>query len=318
MQAVGVDVGYGATKVAGGAGGGHVFESAWVACPRGAEAWGIGSADRPLVVDGARVLVGDLAASRPGAHRPFADGRLADPEALPLLAAALWHAGVQGDVVLGSGMPLGTFAQERDAARRALEGRTLALGDGTHVTTVRIARLVLRPQGVGAALYLASRGCLGGAGYTCIIDIGTRTTDVVTLEAPDLSPVMPLCFTFEAGVATAAEAVAQVMQADTGHLPPPDVTLAALRRQVTWRGRVLGGAAAALDALAAGIRDEILRRFGADAGRVATTTLVGGGSVLLGSRLAGFLPGATATVAPQDALFANAEGFRWAAEHPVA
>ena len=95
-----------------------------------------------------------------GHGRPFADGRLADPETLPLLAAALWQAGVEGDVALGSGPPLGRFAAEKNAARAALEGRVLRLSDGARERTVRIARLVLRPQGVGPALYLAARGLL--------------------------------------------------------------------------------------------------------------------------------------------------------------
>jgi actin-like ATPase involved in cell morphogenesis len=317
MQAIGVDLGFGVTKVAS-ALGRVSFSSAWAPHVAGAEAWGIGMADRPLMMDGRAVLVGDRAASGPGARRPFADGRLADPEALPLLGAALWRAGVQGDVCLGSGTPLGMFARERETARAALEGRTLTLADGSHETRVRIARLVLRPQGVGAALFLAAQGRLpGGAGYVVVLDVGTRTTDVLTLEAGDLSPVMPLCFSLEAGVATAAEALAAEAQAATGHLPPADVSTAALREPRTWRGRPVGGPAEAaphLDALAAGIRAEVQRRFGAEAGRVAVVALVGGGGVLLRERLAGALPGECLAVADEDAVFSNAEGFRWAAE----
>ncbi len=204
MQAIGVDLGYGVTKVAG-PDGRTAFASAWVPHTSGAEAWGIGAADHPLTLDGRTAMVGDRAASRPGAHRPFGDGRLADPEALPLLAAALWRSGVQGDVVLGSGTPLGMFAVERTAAKAALEGRTLTLGDGVRQRTVRIARLVLRPQGVGAALWLLARGVMCATdGYAVVVDVGTRTTDVLTLAPPDHSPVMPLCFSLEAGVATAA------------------------------------------------------------------------------------------------------------------
>ncbi len=315
MQAIGVDVGYGAVKWAGSLGRG-TFASAWAPYVGGAETWGIGTADRPLMVDGRAVLVGDRAASRPGAHRPFADGRLADSDALPLLAQALWAAGVQGDVVLGSGTPLGMFAQERDAARSALEGRALILGDGTHQTTVRIARLVLRPQGVGAALFLASQARLPqGTGYLVLIDVGTRTTDVLTLEAGDLSPVMPLCFSLEAGAATAAESLAASAQAAMGHLPPADLALAALRQPVPWRGQPIGGTEAGphLGSLAAGIRDEVRRRFGPDAGRVLAKAVVGGGGVLLADKLADVLPGQAVPVSPEEAVFANALGFARAA-----
>lgn len=315
MQAVGIDLGFGVVKVAG-PDGRTAFASAWTPYSGGAEAWGIGTADQPLTVDGRTVMVGDRAASRPGAHRPYGDGRLADPEALPLLAAALWRSGVQGDVVLGSGTPLGRFAQERAAARRALEGRTLTLGDGTRQRTVHIGKMVLRPQGVGAALYLGTIGLLraDADGYAVVVDIGTRTTDVLTVDARDMSPVMPLCFSFEAGIATAAEAVARMIQSDTGHLPPPDVTMAALRRPAVWRGQPIGGAPEAMEELTTGVRDEIRRRFGADAGRVAVLALVGGGGTLLSDRLADVLPGTVAPVGAQNALYANAEGFRWAAE----
>jgi actin-like ATPase involved in cell morphogenesis len=315
MQAIGVDVGYGAVKWAGSLGRG-TFASAWAPHTAGAETWGIGTADRPLTLDGQALLVGDRAASRPGAHRPFADGRLADPDALPLLAQALWQAGVGGDVILGSGTPLGMFAQERDAARQALEGRVLTLGDGTHTTTVRIARLVLRPQGVGAAQYLVSQGRLPQSmGYLVLIDVGTRTTDVLTLESADFTPVMALCFSLEAGAATAAESLAASSQAATGHLPPADLTMAALRQPVSWRGRPFGGPEAEphLDSLAAGIRDEVRRRFGADAGRVLAVAVVGGGGVLLGDRLADVLPGQAVPVSAEEAVFANALGFARAA-----
>lgn len=315
MQAVGVDVGYGVVKWVGTAGRG-LYAAAWGPYTAGAEVWGIGTAERPLLVDGQPVLVGNRAAARPGARRPYADGRLADPEALPLLAQALWAAGVQGDIVLGSGTPLGAFAQEREAARAAWEGRTLTLGDGTRQAIVRVVRLVLRPQGVGAALYLAGQRRLpDGAGCIAIIDVGTRTTDVLTLEAEDLSAVTALSFSLEAGVATAAEALAADVQRETGHLPPADIAQGALRATVAWRGRTLGGTAAAshLDALAATIGAEVGRRFGADAGRVSAVAVVGGGGVLLGGRLRGVLPGEPVAVTADEAVYANALGFAGAA-----
>jgi len=311
MQAVGVDLGYGVTKVVG-ALGRVSFASVWVPHTAGAEAWGLGTADKPLLVDGQAVLVGDRATSRPGAHRPFADGRLADPEAWPLLASALWRAGVQGEVCLGSGTPLGMFAQERKAAQEALEGRVLTLGDGTHETSICITKLILRPQGVGAALFLAAQGRLpSGAGYVVVVDVGTRTTDVLTMDAADLSPIPALCFSMESGVATAAEALAATVQSATGYLPPADIAQSALREPVRWRARVIGGpdAATHLDALAASIRTEIQRRFGADAGRVSAVAVVGGGGVLLGDRLQDLLPGEPIAVTAEEALFANALGF---------
>ena len=192
MVALGVDVGYGRVKYVVGERRCH-WAAAWVSA--GVDAFGIGQVAPPLFLDGQPVVVGDRAAARPGAHRPFGDGRLADPEALPLLAQALWESGVQGEVVLGSGMPLGFFMQEREAARQALLGRTLRLGDGRRETTVCITRLVLRPQGVGAALWLLQERRLPeGDGYVVVLDVGTRTVDVLTCDAVDMAPVDGLSF----------------------------------------------------------------------------------------------------------------------------
>ena len=316
MQAVGVDVGYGVVKWVGALGSGS-FPSVWAPYSPGGETWGIGASGQPLRIDGVAVTVGHQAAGRPRAHRPFGDGRLADPEALPLLAQALWATGVQGDIVLGSGTPLGVFAQEREAARRALEGRTFTLGDGVRETVIRVARLVLRPQGIGAAISLADEGRLPEPpGLLAVLDIGTRTTDVAVLDLADLSPVVPLSWTLEAGIASAAEALAARVQEATGHLPPPDLALAALCGEPTrWRGAPLPAGVEHLDALADTIRSEIRRRFGPDAGRVAAVAPVGGGAALLADRLAGILPAETVAIEPQAAVLANARGFYATALH---
>ena len=172
MDSLGVDLGYGLCKWAHAASRG-CFASVWRPDGTGTEGWGM-AAPAVLSVDGVPLVIGDAASSHTAARRPFGDGRLADPETWPLLAAALWQAGVDGEVALGSGPPLGSFAAEKDAARSTLEGRTLRLSDGARERAVRIARLVLRPQGVGAALYLAARGLLPlSGGYAVVVDVGT-------------------------------------------------------------------------------------------------------------------------------------------------
>ena len=273
-------------------------------------------------VDGVPLVVGDAAASHPAARRPFGDGRLADPETLPLLAAALWQAGVEGEVALGSGPPLGSFAAEKDAARAALESRVLRLSDGARERTVRIARLVPHPGGWRGAL-LAARALLPpSGGYAVIVDVGTRTTDVMAASLRDLSPVFDLCCSLGLGVATAANALGRDVQRRTGHLPPFDLSAAALREPQPWQGGCVGGAEEAaphLDALAAAIRREIHRVFGDAAQQVAAVAPVGGGAVLLGERLRGLLPGRVVAVTDQEKVQANAVGFCWAAEragHP--
>ena len=320
MQVVAADIGYGQVKWVAGSRRGR-FEAAWAPHTPGAEAWGLGSQPEVLRIGNEVVNAGDRAASLPGAHRPFGVGRLADPEALPLLAQALWEAGAEGEVVLGSGTPLGAFAQERAAARAALEGRALHLSDGRRERTVRIARVVLRPQGVGAALFLASQGRIPPApGYGLVVDVGSRTTDVLCLELRDLTPVAALCFSLESGVSTVAGALAASIQRATGQLPPPDLPQAALMAPAAWHGRTFGGPAEAgshRDALAATIAAELRRRLGGDLGRVAATALAGGGALLLGDRLADLAPGRPIPVRPEEAVFTNTLGYMWAAERAL-
>ncbi len=316
MRAVGVDVGYGNTKWAVAQATG-CFDSVIAPYSIVGESWGVGTPDHPLFLDGHAVLVGDTAAAKPGALRPFADGRLADPAALPLLAAALWAAGAQGDIVLGSGMPLGVFRRERDAARQALEGRTLHIGDGVRESAVRIVRLTLRPQAIGAALWLTSRGMVpAGPGLAVFVDIGTRTTDIATIDLGSMAPVVPLSFSLEAGVATAAAALAGDVQSASGRLPPVDLCVAALQGQPRqWWGAPLPAGVEHLDALAATIAAEVQRRLGADGGRVVKVLPVGGGAVLLRGRLIGLLPGVHIGALPADqAIEANARGYLLVAE----
>lgn len=326
MIAIGIDLGFGVTKWACNGRRGS-FDSAWCPHPDTARGWGLGGGPT-LTVDGVRVITGTGAASRPDTRHPLADGRLADPEALPLLAAALWDAGAEGDVTLGSGPPLGAFATERDAARAALEGRTLHLVSGGQERTVHIVRLVLRPQGVGAALHLMARGLLPAqAGYGVIIDVGTRTTDVLTVSLRDVSPVMALCCSFGLGLATAARDLSAAAQHRTGHLPPFGLAMVALREPQPWAGGVIGGddalcgATPYLASLAASIRREVQRLFGDQAEQVAALALVGGGAALLGDRLRGALadlPGREVPLRTEDQLYANALGFAWAAATAVA
>ena len=320
MQAVAADIGYGQVKWVAGSRRGR-FEAAWAPHTLGAESWGLGNQPDGLHIGDRTVIAGDRAASLPGAHRPFGAGRLADPEALPLLAQALWESRAEGEVVLGSGTPLGAFAQERAAARAVLEGRMLRLSDGGRERTVRIARVVLRPQGVGAALFLAAQGRIPpGPGFGLVVDVGSRTTDVLCLELRDLTPVAALSFSLESGVSTVAGALAASIQRATGHLPPPDLAQAALSGPVTWHGQICGGPAEAgphLDALAEIVAAELRRRLGGDLGRVGATALVGGGALLLGDRLTALSPGRPIPLWPEEAVFANALGYMWAAERAL-
>ncbi len=318
---VGIDIGYGDTKVIGPDGRRHSFPSRWA--PHRAASWGIGHAAKVLTLDGGEpFVVGEDADGLPGCREPQADGRLADPATLPLLAAALVAARVPdgAEVALGSGLPLGRYDQEAPVAREALRGRTLVIGQGKDVRRVRIAKVVLRPQGVGAALHLVAAGALKAkSGLVLVVDVGSRTTDVLALHARTLEPIPELSGSLALGVGDAAASLAQEIAAHAGFVPPAALAREALAVPVTYRGQTYGGPKAAaphLDALAGRIGDGLRGMLREALDQVSALALVGGGAVLLGDRLAD-LPGERVRCPATDAPFANALGYRLAAERAL-
>jgi actin-like ATPase involved in cell morphogenesis len=318
---VGVDVGYGDVKVVGPDGRRHSFPSRWA--PHRATAWGIGATARVLALDGGEPFaVGEAADGLPGVREPQADGRLADPATLPLLAAALSIARLPdgAEVALGGGLPLGRYDQEAPAAREALRGRTLVIGQGKDVRRVTIRKVVLRPQGVGAALHLVATGALHArSGLVLVVDVGSRTTDVLALHARTLEPIPELSGSLALGVGDAAAGLAQEIAAQAGFVPPPSLAREALAREAVYRGKTYGGprmAAPHLDVLAGRVSDGLRSLLREPLDSVSALALVGGGAVLLGSRLAG-LPGERVRCPAGDLPYANALGYRLAAERAL-
>lgn len=312
MQPVSIDLGYGRVKVIGPDGRRRQFAARYA--PYEATGWGIGKDVPTLCVnDGPPFIAGDKAASLPGARQPLRDDRLGDPDSLELLGAALATAGVEGDVILGTGLPLSAFQREAPSARETLQGRTLNITRGNVTRRIHIRRIVLRPQGVGAALWLYTEGLLRNThGLGVVVDVGSRTTDVLTVMFPDLSPVRSLSFSLEIGM---GDAIRAMQELGVDYPLPLDVAEAALGAPVSWRGRTIGGPTAAepvLKQLAGRIEDEILQRLRAEAGRLTAVALVGGGaSVLSGNFSLGMVP---MKVPAKDAIFANALGYQLAAK----
>ena len=318
---IGIDVGYGDTKVVGPDGRRHCSPSRWA--PHRATAWGIGHAAKVLTLGGGEpFVVGEAADGLPGVREPQADGRLADPATLPLLVAALHAAKLPdgAEVALGSGLPLGRFDAEAPAAREALRGRTLVIGQGKDVRRVTIRKVVLRPQGVGAALHLVATGALHArSGLVLVVDVGSRTCDVLALHARTLEPIPELSGSLALGVGDAAAALAQQIAAQAGFVPPAALAREALAHEVVYRGETYGGsrmAAPHLDMLAGRVSDGLRSLLRESLDAVSALALVGGGAVLLGSRLAD-LPGERVRCPAADAPYANALGYRVSAERAL-
>ena len=315
MEIVAIDLGYGSVKVAMADGRRMAFPARFAPAREADSGWGLGHDSHPLSVNGNLVVVGAAAAGLPGVREPIGDARLGDPDSMPLLAAALWDAHVEGDVVLASGLPLGAFSTEAEPARRALHARTLRLARGRVQRQVRIGRVLLRPQGVGAALHLYSTGRLQrGPGWAAVVDIGARTTDALVVDRETMRPVRELSLSLDRGL---AQAIAEMAGGGGIYPLPIDLAERALRDPVQWHGRTVGGpdeAAPILQALAGQIGDVLAHRWGGEIGRMVQTVLVGGGGALLAPHMGTLFPVPPTAVPVRDAIYANASGYLLSAQ----
>ncbi len=323
---VGIDLGYGDTKVIGVNGDRIRFPSRWA--KHDGTQWGIGGNIPILSVDDSQdhFAFGDDA-SGPNAREPLGDGRLADKASLPLIAAALWASGAGSDgsqtqVVLGSGTPLGTFDKELADARTALEGRTLKITSlSGEVRQLSIDRLVMRPQGVGAALYMIENGLMKQQkGLATVIDIGSRTTDVLTLNLMTMEPVLNMSFSITTGIGDSVSEIAKAIARDAGFVVPTDVARESIASTVMYKQKEVGGpefAAPFLQELADRIIDNMRANLRSELDRVTALIPVGGGAALIGDKLESLAPGAIIKVPEEDLPFANALGYKDAAKREV-
>lgn len=325
MVSIGVDLGYGDTKVIGLNDKRVKFPSRWAKHDN--EAWGIGGSVTVLNVDDQFHFVFGENAMGANVREPLGDGRLADPDSLPLLAAALWSSDIGADgqtaeVTLGSGTPLGTFDREVAAARQALEGKTLRITslDGQSRQFL-VKKLIMRPQGVGAALYMLDRGLIEQQpGYGIIVDIGSRTTDVLTINLLNLEPVVEMSFSIQAGIGDAVSDISKAIAKETGFVVPTDIAQRALGQQVMFKQRKVGGPEVSdpiLNSLTNRILDNLRSNLRGELDRVTALVPVGGGASLIGERLEVLAPGAMVKIPDDDLPYANALGYRDAADRAL-
>ncbi|MCL5783527.1 MAG: ParM/StbA family protein [Candidatus Thermoplasmatota archaeon] len=321
MITIGVDLGYGDTKVVGADGLREKFPSRWA--PTEAKNWGIGGTTTVLTInDGEPFFFGDNATGA-SVREPQGDGRLSDPDSLPLLAGALWvsGAGKDGqpvDVTIGSGTPLGTFEHEVNAAREYLQGKEFVIKSLAGETrTFKISKMVMRPQGVGAALYLLDKGMIKTQyGYGVVVDIGSRTTDVLTVNLKNMEPVVEMSFSIQAGVGDVVAGIGKHIAKETGFVVPTDIAREAISQVVVFKQREVGGPAVSepiLNNLAAKILDKLRENLREELDRITALIPVGGGSSLIGNKLETLAPGATIRIPAEDFQYANALGYRDAA-----
>lgn len=321
MITIGIDLGYGDTKVIGADGKRDKFPSRWA--PTEAKSWGIGGTTTILAVnDGEPFFFGDNATGA-NVREPQGDGRLSDPDSLPLLAGALWISGLGADgnvaeIVLGSGTPLGTFEHELNASKEFLEGKEFDIKSVFGETRrFKITKLVMRPQGVGAALYLLDQGMIKTQyGYGVVVDIGSRTTDVLTVNLKNMEPVVEMSFSIQAGVGDLVSGISKAIAKDTGFIVPTDIAREAITQTVVFKQREVGGPKVSeplMNLMTSRILDKLRENLREELDRITALIPVGGGSALIGHRLETLAPGTLIKIPAEDIQYANALGYRDAA-----
>lgn len=155
-------------------------------------------------------------------------------------------------------------------------------------------------------------------GYGVVVDIGSRTTDVLTINLQNMEPVVDLCFSIQVGIGDAVSEVGKAIARETGFIVPTEVAHKALTSTVMFKQREVGGPKVSgpiLESLSNRIIDR-LREYlrGGELDMITALIPVGGGASLIGDRLEVLAPGVMVKISPEDAPFANALGYKDAAE----
>lgn len=226
-----------------------------------------------------------------------------------LVLAAARLLGIRAGATLVVGLPVAYYRTQKDVLRRHLEALHADVSvDGLPFERVSFGRVVVYPQGAGALLTVSD---LPQSGLVCLIDVGYKTADYVTVEMKGGRgvPISSLCGSVELGVHRVLQAVAAEFEAQTG--APLDVTLAegvVASGRILFRGReinLVDTAESARKGTAQAIADRILASLGQKGDFVRKFYLAGGGALAL-PELEEMFPAAEILPDPQ---WANAEGF---------
>ena len=265
-------------------------------------------------------IVGDISMLYPNFTEPVGNERLGTDNALVLLGEALLRAGVYGDVILSTGAPLDLFSSERENARRWKGLNITVTSTNGKKLFARIVDIVTQPQGVAAAVALEELNLLPKTfGIAVVIDIGAKTTDVVSiaLTKDNMDAIRPLCFSIPVGVGDLFNRIGEGISKDLGGFRPQrGLIQAALGRETfSHSGKTCNLAPIeqeARESTILALSNEIRRRFGEQIGLVISIAVVGGGAkdFLLGRVVDGLFPGAE--IIPIDSAVApymNAAGY---------
>ncbi|MHB1957230.1 MAG: ParM/StbA family protein [Sulfobacillus sp.] len=189
-------------------------------------------------------LVGKSAQNTPEMVMPSDHNRLIDPQVQALLAQALFQLQVYGPIILATGLPLGRFGVEKEAAITALQGQTWVLRQDDLVRTVIIEQVHLYPQGI-AALFATMKAARDAkrwplTGLVAMVDVGYRTMDVVVMDTETLKTVDTLTHSFDVGIGDLVQRITQGIEDKTGELIDSAMALSALRtHEISMYGEIV-------------------------------------------------------------------------------
>lgn len=121
-----------------------------------------------------------------------------------LVLTSFLATGVEGEVELGLGLPLMFYKTLKDKVKDYFEYSEDTVIDKENIAhSYHIVRCEVFPQGVGAFFTLDQQL----SGRYCLVDVGFRTTDVITVEVEEenIEPILDLCFTIDKGMSLAIE-----------------------------------------------------------------------------------------------------------------
>lgn len=299
---VGLDIGYGYTKIAFHDGSRQLFPSAVAAiAPGTVEQYGASVADDEVEVDNIRCIVGHRAIAHPDRFDNLHSVWWILPQYRALLSQAAKFIPPQSTVV--TGLPLQAYIapQSKELVKTLVK------------TALKAKRVFVAPQGVGAYYheYGQSAECKDHH-KIAVVDIGTRTTECVAMAGRE--NLANQSAGLDLGVSDIYVTVARELSDKLGrHVDPYEVEGVIRReREIRAQGRgydpqsIESRVAQLAAARASDIRHRLVGLWGERAPEFELVIFCGGGAHLLFPSLKSYREGA---VLLPEAQFANALGF---------
>lgn len=250
------------------------------------------SSSSPLLVDGAAFWVGDDAIYQPSAVTSAQNRRMTTDLAKITVADAIWKSGLEGDIILATGLPLDLFKDERAITETTWLGRELTLEKSGIKRKIRVSSVELMPQGVAALLYALTLKHIEeewpATGLVVLIDLGERTTDVATVRADTLEPIRGLCFSIEKGVRDLKQQILRVAKEQLPLIPELLADEIMKTGSVIYRRQKYDFSQVKNESIiqfSNQVVGEIQTRFSASDALITLTLLAGGGAESLGEAI---------------------------------